>query len=287
MMNRRHFLAGCCALHTLPLLAQTQPADGSQFICSAIVPPDHMSVITHSSETEKMEIEESAKTFDLSPHGTIAVGDRWRRNEGSTPGTGKITLGVFFMGGTADAQKRVIDNARVWQDKTGGGITFDFNVEQDRSHLRVSFDGNDGNWSIIGRASANQKISRPTMNLSDVIPNIIQHEFGHAIGLQHEHSHPGGEFRWNEDVVINAMKAYGWSAATTRRNIFERYGNNYACLNKPKPDYDSVMFYPIPLGWAVIRKTTTDPWVPFTHPGGKLISAEDVACIKGVYGLRA
>ena len=71
------------------------------------------------------------------------------------------------------------------------------------------------------------------MNLADLIDHIIQHEFGHAIGLQHEHQHPSIGIQWNKKVVIADMAKQGWTQEMVEHNIFDRYATNYACVGDP------------------------------------------------------
>ena len=43
------------------------------------------------------------------------------------------------------------------------------------------------------------------MNLGFMDGGTAAHEFGHAIGLAHEHQNPAGGIQWNEAVVIREM----------------------------------------------------------------------------------
>ena len=63
--------------------------------------------------------------------------------------------------------------------------------------LRITFDSGAGNWSFLGTLAQNVPPAQATMNLGWVLDSpdpqpfekgLILHEFGHALGLTHEHS---------------------------------------------------------------------------------------------------
>ena len=63
--------------------------------------------------------------------------------------------------------------------------------------IRITFDPTLGNWSYVGALTSSVSPSAATMNLGWVLDSttdqpfekgVILHEFGHALGLTHEHS---------------------------------------------------------------------------------------------------
>jgi len=78
-------------------------------------------------------------------------------------------------------------------------IAFHFQQEG-TPKIRIAFDSQGGSWSFVGKDNIDIDVSKPTMNLgwldgsSDTITDnergVILHEFGHAIGLLHEHQSP-------------------------------------------------------------------------------------------------
>jgi hypothetical protein len=66
----------------------------------------------------------------------------------------------------------------------------------------LTFDSQDGAWSYIGTDCRSIPLNEATMNLGFLDGGTAAHEFGHALGLAHEHQNPAGGIQWNEEVVI-------------------------------------------------------------------------------------
>ncbi len=82
---------------------------------------------------------------------------------------------------------------------------------------------------------------------------MILHEFGHALGLIHEHQNPLGTIKWNKPAVVHDLSGppNNWDQATIDHNMFEAYPA--AEIDGTKLDKTSIMMYPIPASWV------TDP----------------------------
>src|SRR5674476_1319990 len=132
------------------------------------------------------------------------------------------TLRVRFMGGTAAEQATAREQALWWANYAN--LTFDFGNAPD-AEIRITFDTNDGAWSTIGTDSGQVPNNQATMNLGFLDGGTAGHEFGHAIGLAHEHSSPAGGIQWNEPVVLAALAGPPnyWNEETTRHNVFYKY----------------------------------------------------------------
>lgn len=158
------------------------------------------------------------------------------------------TLRVRLVGGTAAEHAKVREQAGWWA--AACNIRFVFNDAPD-AEIRIAFDQDDGAWSYIGTDCRDIPLNQPTMNLGFLDAGTAAHEFGHAIGLAHEHQNPAGGIQWNEEVVIREMAKSPnfWDAATTRHNILKKYSQNQ--VNGTAFDRDSIMLYFFPPEWTL------------------------------------
>lgn len=158
------------------------------------------------------------------------------------------TLRVRFVGGTPTEQTVARQQADWWAQVAN--LTFDFH-DALNAEIRISFDRNDGAWSYVGTDSRGIPLDEPTMNLGFLDGGTAAHEFGHAIGLAHEHQNPAGGIQWNEEVVIRelAQSPNFWDEATTRHNVLRKYSADQ--IHGTAFDRDSIMLYFFPASWTL------------------------------------
>jgi len=158
------------------------------------------------------------------------------------------TLRVRFMSGTS-AEHAVARKQAGWWSKVAN-LKFNFNNAPD-AEIRITFDSNDGAWSYIGTDSRDIPSNEATMNLGFLDGGTAAHEFGHAIGLAHEHQNPAGGIQWNEKVVLREMAKSPnfWDTKTIRHNILRKYSADQ--LNGTTFDPDSIMLYFFPASWTL------------------------------------
>lgn len=77
--------------------------------------------------------------------------------------------------------------------------------------------------------------------LSDNFERVVLHEFGHVLGAEHEHQHPNANIPWDEQKVIQAYAAKGYSEQTVRKEVLDRY--EAADFSYFEYDPKSVMHY--------------------------------------------
>ena len=175
----------------------------------------------------------SGRTRAISP-----IGKTWMNGS---------TLHVRFIGGNALQRAKAIEQAAWWTDVCNLQIVFDGAPNAD---IRIAFDPNDGAWSYIGTDCRSIPLDEPTMNLGFLDGGTAAHEWGHAIGLAHEHQNPAGGIQWNEAVVIREMAKSPnfWDEQTTRFNILRRYSADQ--VNGTRFDPESIMLYFFPADWT-------------------------------------
>ncbi|WP_447984702.1 M12 family metallopeptidase [Nitrospira sp. Nam74] len=158
------------------------------------------------------------------------------------------TLRVRFMDGTPAQQATARKQAAWWTQFAN--LKFDFN-DAPNAEIRITFDANDGAWSYVGTDCRGIPVNEATMNLGFLDGGTAGHEFGHAIGLAHEHQNPAGGIQWNEQVVIReaAKSPNFWDEATVRHNILNKYKMDQ--INGTAFDPDSIMLYFFPASWTL------------------------------------
>jgi hypothetical protein len=167
------------------------------------------------------------------------------------------TIRIRFLGGTAAQHDMVKLVAPQWTRHAN--LHFNFTDDPD-AEIRISFNPNVGAWSYVGLDNLSINKSRPTMNLGWQDQSVILHEFGHMIGLHHEHQNPDGGIQWNEAAVIRDLSGppNNWDEATIRHNVLNKYDMDQ--VNGTEFDENSIMIYPFPDDWTsntgTIRATT-------------------------------
>lgn len=279
-IKRRSFITNSAALlgcSCLPSISHSQSASESleepaeDFGCTTLDTfPDSLEITDFSPSQRTL-----LKTLQFTDYGTFVFSKRWRKSDGLTPNQERITLGCHFMNGSASQQRTVMDAANDWlRGDLGDLLDFRFGVSASESQIRVRLGGNRNN-SYVGRDNLSISKSQQTMNLANFNNSAtVKHEFGHALGLRHEHRFPG-VIEFNEDIVVSEMRnKYGWSTAQTYRNILTPLGDSAKCIGDPQLNEDSIMMYTIPSHWTVDGKS-------FSRAG--MITERDRKCLVGVY----
>ena len=168
-------------------------------------------------------------------------------------------------------------------------ISFTDNISD--ANVRVSFDPSGGAWSLVGTDHLQQK-DGATMNLGWFdVPTTI-HEFGHVLGMIHEHQNPSGKkIMWDKKKVFEwAKETQGWSEETTKENIIDKYDKK--SINGSNFDPLSIMLYFFPPNLTTNNKGTKQNfrlsgedilWIHNTYPKNDGISPSEF--YKKTYGV--
>jgi serralysin len=171
-------------------------------------------------------------------------------------------LTVGFYGGSDAVRQRVVRHAQEWT-RSGAGVKFHFwastNADPATADIRVSFVQNGRSWSYLGTDARRPELrGKPTMNLGWLTESlseeraraVILHEFGHALGLIHEHQNPHDQIDWDTDAVIADLSGppNNWDRQTILSNMFKAYDT--AALVATDVDENSIMMYPIKASWT-------------------------------------
>lgn len=161
-------------------------------------------------------------------------------------------LHVRFLGGDPRLHRRIATIVRQWEQHAHIRFVFE---QSPAAPIRVAF-VRGASWAYIGTDALDPNIGRddPTVNFgwfspatpNDELQRVVLHEFGHVLGLIHEHQSPSASIPWNRDAVraYFAGPPNHWSEAQVEQNIFARYDHEQA--NASEFDPASIMLYPIP-----------------------------------------
>ena len=153
----------------------------------------------------------------------------------------KKTLNVHFME-KSFREDQVLEWANIWTQYCG--IEFKKVDSPIGSDIRIGFNSDDGAWSYIGTDCLEIPLREFTMNLGFIDRATVLHEFGHALGLIHEHQSPAkGNFKWNKPVVIKSLRGSPnyWDRETIESNMFHKYKKSK--ISATKYDRRSIMHY--------------------------------------------
>ena len=240
--------------------------------------------------------------FDRIPAGTMLQMTDATRAVGS-PGLvwpGKIVT-IAFNGGDPAVYPLIESAASEWtangsriklsfRKADGSFRTWRENVVTPQADIRIGFftdPRRDGYWSVVGKLARRINPNEATMNFAELgmalspyyngarrdewfrsySHSTILHEFGHALGLSHEHFHPKCQADLDIEAAVTSMRdePNNWSEDQARYNVDAR--TYFASLASqpgtgsvtfsPTSDRASVMLYYFPD--AMFRSSTTSP----------------------------
>lgn len=202
--------------------------------------------------------------------------------------TGK-TLEISFCGAAEDSLKyTIVETACEWlayanlkfrlveNDDPNANIRIDTFVPSkvNNSMLGIDADSEDGPSMSLGTKPDDDKFRR-----------IVLHEFGHALGMEHEHQHPQADIPWDFEALREHLRPKLEPIADADEDIEmlidEAIAHNYMPLpltDRLTLDYDptSIMHYPVP------QELTLGDW-ELTRDDNEYLSEKDKAFMRLAY----
>ncbi len=188
------------------------------------------------------------------------------------------TLKVKFLSGSSAMRTKVFNMAKEWEQYAN--LRFELTGDNEPANIRIRLDNKGGHNSAIGTTASQIPDNEKTMNLDTAnfftdanMHGTVLHEFGHAIGLLHEHYSPLAGIKWNKPVVVEELKrTQGWDEESIYYNLFQTVAMMYT--NGTGYDKSSIMHYPVFSRW------TTDG---FSVDWNNYLSAADKVFIGQLY----
>ena len=107
-------------------------------------------------------------------------------------------------------------------------LTFMFVDDSSTADVRISFEKKGCN-SVVGTQAL--KIidkNKATMNFSWINVWAILHEFGHCLGMKHEHQSSFSNIQWNKNKLYDWGKERGWNKQKVDNNVIKQLdGKNF------------------------------------------------------------
>lgn len=160
-------------------------------------------------------------------------------------------LRVRFLDGQPEVHNRVAAIAKEWESVAN--LRLDF-VNGGASEIRVSFADDGFSWSTVGTDALTVAAAEATMNFGWLeastslreYQRVVRHEFGHALGMIHEHQNPAalGRIPWDRPKVYAYYAQQGWTTEDVDENIFDVYDED--TTNHTAFDPTSIMQYAVP-----------------------------------------
>jgi len=235
------------------------------------------------SAEELVEINENfcstSDAHDYNDHSVLgengSADDRGSGAKGKFWPAGKV-LKVKFLNGSIALQDKVLNYAKTWSNHAN--VTF-VKVTAGNAEIRVRF-GNIGHNSYVGTDNLLIAQNLQTMNFqltdnsveSDV-RRVALHEFGHALGLNHEHQNPFANISWDKPKVYAYYALnQGWSQQMVDAQVLNKQA--FETTQHTGLDPQSIMSYSIP------ASLTTNG---FSIPWNTVLSAVDKEFIGKAY----
>ena len=177
-------------------------------------------------------------------HGPLAIATDRMWNPGEA-------IRVSLSGGSDAVRAKIQRYANEWSK--WANIRFLFVSDPASAVVRAEVSSDKLSWSTVGRDALTFAAPERTMNFGwltdstadDEFSRVVTHEFGHALGLIHEHQSPAAGIPWDRPKAIEYYKRQdNWDEAQVQMNIFDQA--SASTTNFSAFDPQSIMLYAIP-----------------------------------------
>lgn len=234
-----------------PLLVNIRPA--------TYPPLDNSS--PHNAEQPSVSSPNRAK------RGVAFPSDLWPQNS---------TIKISMSGMTPEQEQFTKNNINKWAPHVN--LKFEFTNE---ANADVRIAGNNTAYagsSKVGKNSKTPPTDAPSMSigfangLGEKTAGQVIHEFGHALGLKHEHQHPDRTLDFNKKTVYKHYESLGKPRSDGDSQMLNTF--NPDKIYSSEYDQRSIMHYPFP-GNFLNNNTPT--------PENNELSATDIQFISRMY----
>jgi len=196
------------------------------------------------------------------------------------------TIRVKFLDGDPAVQAKVEAIAHEWEADANLKLKF---VASGASEIRISFAEKGFSWSTVGTDAQTVPTSEATMNYGWLEPTtslreyqrVVRHEFGHALGMIHEHQNPVAVIPWDKPAVYAYYAQQGWSKDDVDWNLFHVFEES--TTNHSAFDATSIMQYAVPdsltvgsyqIGWNTTLSPLDKEYMRRQYPMSQLGTQE-------------
>lgn len=163
------------------------------------------------------------------------------------------TLDIVFLDDPGSLGPQIQSHASQWVGANRANLHFRFDhVPPQDAQIRITLDPNVGNLSRVGNDAEKVSDDQPTMNLAidqdtpkSELRRIVLHEFGHVLGMVHEHLILKDDIWISREKVIQYYHdRWKWGHETTEQNVLKRV--HLGLAEGSVFDPDSIMSYAFP-----------------------------------------